>query len=52
MNISDQGFFFEAEDKFAELIGSRLDGNATLALVSSAVREFLIITPLLRQAAN
>jgi len=40
MNISDQAFFFEAEDKFAEIIGLRLDGNATLSLVSSTVRAF------------
>ena len=40
MNISDQAFFFEPEDRFAELIGSRLDGNATLALVSNTVRAF------------
>jgi dienelactone hydrolase len=40
MNISDQAFFFEAEDKFMEVIGSRLDGHSTLAIVSYAVRAF------------
>jgi dienelactone hydrolase len=40
MNISDHGFFFEAEDKFMEVIGSRLDGPSTLVIVSSAVRAF------------
>lgn len=40
MNISDQAFFFEAEDKFMEVIGSRLDGHSTLAIVSSAIRAF------------
>jgi dienelactone hydrolase len=40
MNISDQAFFFEAGDKFMEVIGSRLDGHSTLPIVSSAIRAF------------
>ena len=40
MNISDQAFFFEAEDRFAELIGTRMDGPETLTLTSSTIRAF------------
>jgi len=40
MNISDQAFFFEAEDRFAELIGTRMDGPETLTLASSTIRAF------------
>lgn len=40
MNLSDEGFFFKPEDRFAELIGTRLDGRATLLLESSVIRSF------------